>query len=143
MAGLVSFLLAHIAYLSAFVVRGVNVKWMLIALIPVVAVSVAALIWMGPHVPPRMVIPVYAYTSVISCMLITAIGLRGAGGPLLVPVGATLFYLSDLAVAAGQFVQTGFPNYVWGLPFYYAGQVLIALSAGGKPAPLASCGIQD
>jgi uncharacterized membrane protein YhhN len=130
MAGLVSFLLAHIVYMSAFLVHGVSKRWILMAILPVALVSTGAAVWLAPYVPDGMVIPVRVYTFVISCMFIAAIGVRGAGGPLLIPLGAALFYFSDLSVAAGQFVQTDFPNYVWGLPFYYAGQTLIALSSG-------------
>ena len=40
--------------------------------------------------------------------------------------GAALFLVSDLAVARDQFVQRAFVNRLWGLPAYYAGQLLIA-----------------
>ena len=75
-----------------------------------------------------MLIPVRAYTFFISLMVITAFGVRGAGGPWLVPLGALLFYFSDLSVASLQFTDPPFPNYVWGLPFYYTGQLLLAMS---------------
>lgn len=128
--GLVSFLLAHVAYIMAFAVRGLDLKWGVRAFIPIAAASFAALVWLGPHLPGDMVVPVRAYTFIISLMVITAFAARGAGASTLIPVGATLFYLSDLSVAAGQFVQPDFPNYVWGLPSYYCGQVLLAFSAG-------------
>jgi uncharacterized membrane protein YhhN len=130
MAGLLSFLFAHAAYIAAFYGLGVKRRWLLASVLPVAGVSLAAALWMSPYVPPEMLLPVRVYTVVISVMLILAIGVRGAGGSLLVSVGAALFYLSDLSVAAGQFVQTDFPNYVWGLPFYYLGQILLASSAG-------------
>ena len=126
--GLVSFLLAHVAYIAAFSVRGINRNWILIAFVPIALVSVTVSVWLVAFVPTNMVIPVRVYTLVISLMVIAAFGTRGAGAPLLVPIGALLFYCSDLSVATGQFVQTDFPNYVWGLPFYFGGQVLLALS---------------
>jgi uncharacterized membrane protein YhhN len=126
--GLVSFLLAHVAYIVAFSVRGINRNWLLFATVPVVLVSAGVSAWLVAFVPPDMLIPVRVYTLVISLMVIAAFGTRGAGAPLLLPIGALLFYFSDLSVATAQFVQTDFPNYVWGLPFYFAGQVLLALS---------------
>ena len=39
-----------------------------------------------------------------------------------------LFAISDLAVARERFVAQTIRNKVWGLPFYYGAQVLIALS---------------
>ena len=128
LAGLVSFLLAHIAYVVAFSVHGLNAKWSIAAFVPVAAISIFVAMWLTPYLPEDMIVPVRTYTFVISLMLITAFGAKGAGGPLLIPVGATLFYFSDLSVAAGQFVDPAFPNYVWGLPFYYIGQTLLALS---------------
>jgi uncharacterized membrane protein YhhN len=129
--GLVSFLLAHIAYVIAFSVHGINRIWAVAASIPVAIVSIGVSVWMATFVPPEMLIPVRVYTLVISVMVITAFGAQGKGAPLIVPIGALLFYFSDLSVATGQFVQTEFPNYVWGLPFYFGGQVLLALSVRG------------
>ena len=133
MAGLVSFLLAHVAYAAAFTMDGFDRRWLLMAAIPVLIVSTLASLWLAPHLPPGMIIPVRAYTVVISAMVIMAFATRGAGATVLIPFGALLFYFSDLSVAAGQFVQTEFPNYIWGLPFYYLGQVLLALSSGPTP----------
>ena len=130
LAGLISFLLAHIAYVVAFSVNGLNVKWSIAAFLPVAALSILVAVWLTPYLPADMIVPVRAYTFVISLMVVTAIGAKGAGGTWLIPLGAALFYFSDLSVAAGQFVEPAFPNYVWGLPFYYAGQTLLALSAG-------------
>lgn len=128
LAGLVSFLVGHIAYVIAFSVHGLNVKWLISAFVPVAALSGFVVVWLTPYLPQDMILPVRTYTIVISLMIIAAIGTRGAGGTLLIPAGATLFYFSDLSVAAGQFIEPAFPNFVWGLPFYYAGQVLLALS---------------
>jgi uncharacterized membrane protein YhhN len=128
LAGLVSFLLAHIAYVVAFSVHGLNVKWSISAVVPVAALSILVAAWLTPYLPADMIVPVRTYTLVISLMVITAFGAKGAGGTWLIPLGAALFYFSDLSVAAGQFVEPAFPNYVWGLPFYYIGQTLLALS---------------
>jgi len=129
LAGLVIFLLGHLAYVVAFFVHGLNAKWSIAAFVPVAAISVLVALWLAPYLPADMIVPVRTYTFVISLMVIAAFGTKGSGGPLLIPAGATLFYFSDLSVAAGQFVEPAFPNYVWGLPFYYAGQLLLALSA--------------
>ena len=126
--GLISFLLAHVMYIAAFGIRGIDRTWFTSALLPFALVSVATSVWLTPHVPADMLIPVRIYTFVITLMVIAAFGARGAGAPVLLPLGASLFYLSDLSVAAGQFVQPAFPNYVWGLPFYFGGQVLLAMS---------------
>lgn len=133
--GLGSFLLAHVAYTSAFVSMGINFNWALGALVPVAVLSVGAAIWLTPFVSVEMTIPVRVYTAVISLMVVAAWGARGSGGPWLISVGAVLFYLSDLSVAAGQFVPTDFPNYLWGLPFYFSAQVLLALSVRASSSP--------
>jgi uncharacterized membrane protein YhhN len=75
-----------------------------------------------------MMLPVRIYTLVFTVMVIAAFGAGATGGPGLIPIGALLFFVSDLSVAAARVVQPEFPNYVWGLPLYYAGQVLLALS---------------
>ena len=72
--------------------------------------------------------PVRLYTAVISLMVITAFGARGAGAPRMIVVGALMFFLSDLSVAMQRIVESDFPTYIWGLPLYYAAQLLIAWS---------------
>jgi len=126
--GLATFLLAHVAYVIAFVARGMNIRWALAAAVPIVLASVGTMIWLAPSVSAEMLIPVRIYSLVISLMVITAFGTRGYGGPALIPFGALLFYFSDLSVAVNQFMQPAFPHYVWGLPFYYTGQIMLALS---------------
>lgn len=140
MLGLVSFLSAHVMYCVAFGVRGIRWKWSLAAVPAVGAVTVGALVWITPHVGADMIWPVRAYTTVISIMVVLAFGAKGAGGPWAIPIGAVLFYFSDISVASGQFVKPDFPNYVWGLPFYFIGQVFLALSAETGKKSSASTG---
>lgn len=128
LAGLSAFLLAHVAYVAAFAARGVSPRWLGAATVPIAALACAVSIWLTPYIAPALVVPVRVYTAVISLMVIFAIGTRGRGATLLVPIGALLFFVSDLSVAALRLVQTDFPTYVLGLPFYYAGQVCLAIS---------------
>ena len=72
---------------------------------------------------------VRAYGTVTTIMRTLSVGVKGPNGPLGIPIGAVLFYLSDISVATGQFHVTDFPNYIWGLPFYFIGQVCLAFSA--------------
>lgn len=128
LTGLVAFLLAHVAYVAAFAVHGVDRRWLWLAALPLLGVAIVVTLWLDPYVAPYLVIPVRTYTVVISAMVIMAFGTRGAGGSLLILCGALLFFFSDLSVAALRLVQTDFPTYVWGLPFYYGGQLCLALS---------------
>ncbi len=127
--GLGAFLLAHLSYIAAFVIRGVSTRWAMLGAIPVTSAAIAVSVWLAPHVPDNLAVPVRAYTVVISLMLVGAIGTRGQGAPATILAGALLFFVSDLSVAALRLAETSFPTYVWGLPFYYAGQTLLALSA--------------
>lgn len=128
LSGLAAFLLAHLAYIAAFVVNGVNLRWLVVAALPVVGIAIGIGMWLAPHTPPELSLPVRLYTIVISGMVVAAVGTRGKGGSVLILVGALLFFMSDLSVAALRLVQTDFPTYVWGLPLYYAGQLCLALS---------------
>jgi len=128
LAGLSAFLLAHVAYIAAFITRGVGLRWMALAALPVIGIAVAVLQWLAPHTPPELSVPVFLYTTVISGMVIAAFGTRGSGAPVLILAGALMFFMSDLSVASQRLVQVEFPTYVWGLPLYYAAQVCLALS---------------
>lgn len=126
--GLVSFLCAHVAYVTAFVGAGVDRSWTLGAAIPLIVIAVLVLFWLAPHVPGTLAWPVRIYTAVISLMVITAFGTLGAGASPLIVAGACLFFVSDLSVAAMRFTDPPFPTYVLGLPLYYMGQLCLALS---------------
>ena len=129
LAGLSAFLLAHAAYIAAFIVKGIKAKWAMSAAIPVALLALVVSAWLTPHLSPTLVVPVRIYTALISLMVIAAFGTRGRGASMLIPAGALLFFMSDLSVAGLRLVQTEFPTYVWGLPLYYAGQVCLAISA--------------
>lgn len=128
LAGLVAFLAGHVAYVGAFVAVGVAPAWAGVAAVGAVVVAVPVLRWLVPHVDRGMRAPVLAYVAVISVMLVLAVGTRGAGHTALIVGGAALFYLSDLFVARQRFVAPAFVNRLAGLPLYYGGQLLLALS---------------
>lgn len=137
LAGLVSFLLGHVAYVVAFHHAVPVDRWGDGSLLGV-AVAVAVLgglilryLW------PRLGTmrgPVVAYILVISTMLIggVAVAIRenalSADARALAAAGAAAFYASDLAVARERFVAKGVWNRIVGLPVYYGAQLLIAWS---------------
>lgn len=125
LAGLGSFLLAHIAYVALFWGIGGG------ALSPVVAglfaiYAVGMLRWLWPHLAD-MKAPVCAYIAVIYAMGVTAAAAPIALWPVF--AGAGLFVISDSVLAAETFVFKDAPRR-WTAPViwttYYASQVLIA-----------------
>lgn len=137
--GLSAFLLAHLAYITAFVGRGMRLKTIAVAALPVLALALCVTVWLRPYVPAELVFPVRLYTTVISLMVIGAFATHGRNPSVLILAGATMFFLSDLSVAALRLVQTDMPVYILGLPLYYASQVCFAVSTsqsrsqGGTP----------
>lgn len=126
-AGLVSFLLGHVAYVVAFSALGLSMAAASIAAIVMAALMLVIGRWVFPHAPD-MRIPIAVYMLVIALMCIAAIAAAGAGAPWMVPVGAVMFTASDVAVVRDRFISTGFANRAWGLPVYYGAQLLIAWS---------------
>lgn len=126
LAGLISFLLAHVVYGIAFIFHGQNATWTLLALgiLTIPAVFVAR--WLRPHVTPRMKAPVWSYMVMITLMLALALGTRR----ILISAGALAFYVSDISVARDRFVRPSFSNRLWGLPLYYLAQLLLASTVG-------------
>ena len=116
--GLASFLLAHIAYTTAFILNGQHRRHALLAALPIVIAAVLVLAWLKPHLEPPIELPVQVYVAAISLMVITAFGARGAGASRLIVIGAVQ-----------RIVAPGFPAYLWGLPLYYSGQLCLALGA--------------
>jgi uncharacterized membrane protein YhhN len=126
LAGLVAFLLGHVAYTIAFLERGV--LWEAAALVGGIAlvVSIAIVRWLWPHLRMPMHPPVLAYVVVITSMVAISVGTFGLSPDGRIPIGALMFYLSDLAVAREAFVAKSFTNRAWGLPLYFAAQLVLA-----------------
>lgn len=131
MGGLVSFLLAHVAYLVAFAGLGLDLGDAIFVVPPLAVAGAGASFWLWPHLPRPMRVAVPAYIVAVSAMVGAALLVRAPEArTLAVRAGAVLFYVSDLFVARDRFVAPGFANRAWGLPLYYVGQLLIAWSAG-------------
>ena len=129
LAGLVSFLLGHVAYTGAFALRGLDPVATAIGAVPVAAASLLALRYLWPHVQakaPKLQWPVLAYVAVISTMLVCAAGASARVADPWILVGAIAFYVSDLAVARQRFVAQDFSNKLWGLPLYFGAQLVLA-----------------
>lgn len=130
LAGLVSFLLGHVAYAIAFAVRGLDWVWVGGSAAILLVIAGPILRWLWPHVEGPMRGPVAAYVVVITSMVALAAGTYGAHGDPWILVGAFGFYLSDLAVARDRFVSRGFVNRAWGLPLYFGSQLILATTVG-------------
>ena len=125
-AGVFAFLLGHVAYSAAFLTRPLDPSGLAAGAVVVGVVILTVLRWLGKSLPPDMVGPVRTYMLVIGVMSALACGVTAAGGPWAVAVGALAFMASDISVARDRFVRHQFINRAWGLPLYYAAQLLLA-----------------
>jgi uncharacterized membrane protein YhhN len=123
-AGVAAFGLGHVAYLAAFGLRFESATRAAICAGIAALALVRVVVWLHPHLRAEMAIPVRVYMAVISVMLVAAAGASPSSAWIL--VGAAMFYLSDLAVARDRFVASGFVNRLWGLPLYFAAQIVLA-----------------
>lgn len=120
LAGLASFLLAHLAYAAAFWPAASPRPWVAAA---IALASAGVLRWLWPRLGPLR-LPVIGYCVAIGFMLWLALGVARPE----IRLGGLLFWLSDLLVARDRFVRQEPLNRLAGLPLYYAGQYLIALA---------------
>lgn len=125
-AGVFAFLLGHVAYSAAFVTQPLDGFGLAGGAILLAVVLFGVLRWLAAALPADMVWPVRIYMIVIGVMSTLACGATAAGGPWAVAVGALAFTASDISVARDRFVQSQFLNRAWGLPLYYAAQLLLA-----------------
>lgn len=124
--GLSAFLVGHIAYIVAIAQLAPLRTWLGavgVFVAPPIAVGGITLAYLWTRLG-RLRVPVIAYVVAIITMVIGAVATRHT--PLV--IGAVLFFASDLSVARERFVGSTFANKAWGLPCYYAGQLLIAWS---------------
>lgn len=135
LAGLVFFLLGHVAYAVTFaLLSGFHpADWVSGAIL--LAAGAGFFLYLRPHLG-SMQGPVIAYILVISFMVN-----RGAAAfwsdaftpaqAWMIFLGAVLFYVSDVILAVARYVRPFRTNRI-SLAFYYGGQALIALAASWR-----------
>ena len=140
-AGLVSFLLAHVGYVALFR-QGVPWfgHWRALLAALALGAGMYAFLWQG-GLPAALRVPVAAYVLVIALMAAQAWGrwavLRDRPA-LWVALGACFFMLSDSLLATNRFVTPLPWAQVWVLSTYYAAQALIVGGMlRGRQRPLA------
>lgn len=127
-AGLASFLLAHVAYVVGLTRHGGSARALLLAAIPVVIVTgvLAARFLRAARASGHRELtgPLVAYMAVIAAMVTCAL----ASGVVLAAVGAVLFMASDALIAETRFVS----ERRWAPPViiltYHLGQAGLVLS---------------
>ena len=126
--GLVSFLLAHLAYLVAFTRAQRLAAWPPpFVAYALVAGAILALLW--PGVPGALRAPVVAYVLCLAAMASQAtVAGRAAGGRrgLGLALGGALFVASDALLATNKFAATLPLAGLWILATYWSAQWLIA-----------------
>jgi uncharacterized membrane protein YhhN len=131
LAGLGTFLLAHLAYVAGFGSRaetGVHPT----VLIPLLAAALVLLRMLWPGLG-RLRAPVLIYTVVILVMVWTAWSwqlTRSSPGATLAAAGATLFMGSDAILALNRFQRPFRSAQALVMSTYVAAQALISLSVG-------------
>jgi uncharacterized membrane protein YhhN len=130
-SGILAFLAGHLAYVGAFfhLPRG----WMglVMGLLLSAALAWFVLGWLGPKLPQGFRRLVVIYVGVICCMVVGAFWAADGSGDWTIALGAALFALSDVSVARDRFVAKAFVNRAWGLPLYFAAQLLLASTVAG------------
>lgn len=134
--GLISFLLAQIAYVIGFNSPPSDVSLWAFATAVIVALGSARVLRrilsaLAEKGNTRMRIPIIVYGLVITLMLLSAMlkmtdPAWGAGASLLVALGAFLFYLSDIVLAWLKFVTPIQNGRVINIGLYHLGQICIA-----------------
>jgi uncharacterized membrane protein YhhN len=128
LAGMAAFALGHAGFAAAFWQRSIDPIATAVAAVLMIGVVLVTLRWLAPRLPADMRIPIRVYMAIISVMVALAVGASVANGSPWMAVGAIAFAASDLSVARERFVQPAFGNLLWGLPLYYAGQLVLAVS---------------
>ncbi len=132
LAGLASFLAGHLVYVAAFAVRGFALPALPVAAIVMAVFGYFVLRWLKPGLDGRMRLPVVLYVLAISAMMAMAAATHSAQASPVLLLGALLFVISDIAVARNRFIAPGFINRAWGLPTYFAAQLLLAASVAAS-----------
>ena len=135
MAGLVAFLLAHVAYLVGFNIPVPEISaWGFILAVIVglggMRITRRILSQLAANGQGRMRLPIIIYSAVISLMLLSAMMKLtdltwSANAAVLVSVGALLFYISDIILAWHKFVSPIQHGRIYNIGAYHLGQIML------------------
>ena len=125
-AGILAFLAGHLAYITAFLHLPIGFLGLTLGNLMAAALAWLVWAWLGPKLPTDYRRLVAVYVIVICAMLVAAFAATDGAGLWTIAIGATMFALSDVSVARDRFVAQEFVNRAWGLPFYFAAQLILA-----------------
>jgi uncharacterized membrane protein YhhN len=129
--GLFSFLLAHLAYISAFLYSLERLHWSAILPATAAGIIMLSLMWSGLR---KLKIPVVIYIAAIVGMVAAATSAAldlPTDGRIAAAAGSVLFLGSDACIGLARFRRAFPAAQALILGSYYPAQALIALSAGG------------
>lgn len=127
--GLVSFLVAHIAFVLAFLALGVELRWALVGLVVAVPLSLTAgrrIVRAATHEGGA------ALGSAVTAYLVVIVAMVAAACGTALPIvflGALAFMLSDTVLALDRFVGPRSSARMLVIVTYHLGQVLMVVGA--------------
>lgn len=124
LAGIAAFLLAHVAFGSAFLSLDIDLSLFVAALGFWNIAALLLLTWLWKHLAGNNRFAVVVYLAAISVVASLAFATRSP----VIALAAIMFAVSDISVARDRFVERSIINRAWGIPLYYLAQVLFALS---------------
>ena len=127
--GTLAFLGAHLAFIAAFLVQGI--EWRrFVSPLPLAAVVawIGLASWLLPHVPPHQYWLVLSYMTVLFVMVCLSSGIRMPRGRTLLMSGTLIFLVSDIFVARWKFVDSSPINAFFCFPLDDSACSLLALS---------------
>jgi uncharacterized membrane protein YhhN len=126
LSGIAAFLIAHVMFAVSFATHPLDSTALIIALIIMVTFGVLTMRWLWPHLPGFYKFAVSLYITAIALMCSLAISASVTSQFWLYALGALIFAASDISVARDRFVKADIINRAWGLPMYYAAQLILA-----------------
>ncbi|WP_158636378.1 lysoplasmalogenase [Aerolutibacter ruishenii] len=134
LAGLGAFLLAHVVFAWAFAGWPLHGGGLLAGAVLMAGVGAVVLRLFWPRLKPlyRVAVPAYVMAIGVMCTLAIGAGAGAGSGAWWLPAAALAFAASDIAVARERFIGHAFANKAWGLPLYYAAQLVLAASGAWR-----------
>ena len=128
LGGITAFFFAHVLFAAALASQPLEITWLIVTLTVLAAAGLLFLRWMWKYLKSFYKIAVPVYLAAITLMTALAIGASSASGSPLLALAAIAFAVSDVSVARDRFIAKDIVNKLWGLPLYYAAQIMFAIS---------------
>lgn len=125
--GIFSFLLAHVAYGTAFLFAEIAIGLAALLLVSFCTIGVLVYMRLSSNIEGALKLPVQIYILALCAMTAFAWSVEAPYSATAFGLCATAFLVSDISVALQRFGTDSHTHRIWGIPLYFGAQMSFSI----------------